>query len=51
MTPYSSGTMQQVGIHEGFDPGYQKDQLARKKKMGESPQTINDGNGGWGRSR
>jgi len=53
MKPCSQGTVQQVGIHEGFDPGHQRAlvRLAEKRERRGSPRMIYDGNEGWGRSR
>jgi len=44
--------LRQAGVHEGFDPGHQKDWvgLAEKKKTGESLQMIDSKNGGWGQN-
>ena len=49
----SSGTLQQVGVHEGSDPEHQRGWvgLAEKRKREGSPRMICDGNGGWGQGR
>jgi len=45
--------MQQVAVHEGFDPGHQQDRVGvdKKRERGGNPQMIDDGNEGWGRSQ
>ena len=52
MIPYSSSAKQQVGVHDIFDPGHQKDwvNVAEKSQRGGNPRMTDDGNEEWGRS-